>query len=302
MTVRYDAQPPECERPFPTRNGPGILPNVIGVGFGKAGTSYIANVLRRHPQVCFSTLKETHYFTERKNRKQYRSDLSGYCKYYSGYDNRRHKVVAEWSNTYIYDPLALDRILKHLPHETKILICYRDPVDAIISTINYRLMNGAGPRDLTPRQTIDCDRERYFERFCYDDHIGNVLSRFPRDNIYIMRFEDMVSRTEEFFHDLFEFLEISKSSVFERVPIANYSQIARSPRIHHYVRRIAILLHGARSGKEMMRWDPPSKPAWLRVVQGLNTKELVTVDQELEDELQLLFEPHMTNFKRLISA
>ena len=52
----------------------------------------------------------------------------------------------------------------------------------------------------------------------------------------------------------------------------------------------------------MMRWDPPSKPVWLRVVQGLNTKELVTVDKELENELQLLFEPHMTNFKRLISA
>ena len=51
----------------------------------------------------------------------------------------------------------------------------------------------------------------------------------------------------------------------------------------------------------MMRWDPPSKPVWLRVLQGLNTEAPATLDKGLEDELRLLFEPRMANFKRLIS-
>lgn len=277
----------------------GARPNVIGVGFGKAGTSYIAKVLAHHPEICFSNKKETHYFTN--GRGWYHADLSGYSKYFSGYDRTKHKIIAEWSNTYIYDTTALDRIYGHFADDVKILISYRDPVESVISSINYRLMNGAGPRGLSPRQTIDSDPWRYLKKFYYDEHILNVLQRFRPENIYIMHFQEMTHDRAKFFSHLFSFLEISGGSFFDNLPIINYSQVSRNIRVEHQLRRIVVRIYGEQIGREMMRWNPSAKPFWLRVVQGFNTRTRLQLDRDLKRELRLTFEPHMIEFERLIA-
>jgi hypothetical protein len=41
-----------------------ILPDTIGVGFGRSGTTYIAHVLSKHPGVCLSSRKETRFFSQ----------------------------------------------------------------------------------------------------------------------------------------------------------------------------------------------------------------------------------------------
>jgi len=43
----------------------------VGIGVAKTGTTWLAEYLKSHPEVCFSPIKEMHYFDEKYfNHKQ----------------------------------------------------------------------------------------------------------------------------------------------------------------------------------------------------------------------------------------
>ena len=104
-----------------------ILPNFVGVGARKAGTTWLAECLREHPEIFMSTPKELSYFGKR-----YRTSRSEEW-YLSHFQHAGdYRAVGEYSPSYIRDPDAAKRILEDLG-EVKIICALRNPVERFLS-------------------------------------------------------------------------------------------------------------------------------------------------------------------------
>lgn len=267
------------------------MPNVIGLGFPKAGTTFIVDVLRDHPEVCFSTRKETHFFTTRYDR-----GLDWYLSNFSHYNTERHKVIAEWSNDYNRSKDALKRIREVLGRP-KILLSYRDPVSAFESDVKYMMTIGQESPRSTPRELFDNKKERYLERYYYDRYIEDIYQVFGKEDVLIMRYEDMKRDMTGFFSRLFSFIGVSDIDLYSGRRPVNASQPYRFRKYQSLLAYILIKRYG---DARHLNYHPDRKPAWLRALQGLNAKR-VELDPQLKEELKALFSPHMEAFKSKIS-
>jgi hypothetical protein len=113
------------------------------VGAPRSGTTSLSRHLRAHPDVCFSSTKEPHYFA--------RFDLSGrgqaeleaevqreYLDRYFGHCTDRSKLRVEGSVTYLYAAEQMEPVLRLWP-DARFIICVRDPL-AMVPSLHQRLL------------------------------------------------------------------------------------------------------------------------------------------------------------------
>jgi hypothetical protein len=271
------------------------LANTVGVGFGRSGTTYVSTVLSKHPEVCFSSKKETHFFS-----RHYESGLGAYSRYFEHCRKNQPKIVAEWSVDYILHEGALLRIEDSLSSSVRVLVCYRDPVASLRSVIRYKMMRGKIDRAVTIREAVESNWDLVENRF-YDVHLARLLGIFPRRNVHVMRFEDMVEEPDEFFEKLYDFLGIHRYNLHSRVGAVNISQFSRSRIFRAVLYRLLRLRYTDEKARRLLRSHPTGKPRWLRVAQALNSRPMnVEFDAQLKQELSALFAPHMRNVERML--
>jgi Sulfotransferase family len=163
------------------------------VGAPRCGTTALSEYLRGHPDVCFSTPKEPHFFIRYDLRgeptEQLRRTVAD--KYLGLYFADRHacSLFAEGSVSYYYAPEQLEPILRLWPR-AKFIICLRNPLQMVPSLHQRLFYNG----DETERQfdrawsLVPERREgRLIPRSCIDPrfldyweagHLGKHLERF----------------------------------------------------------------------------------------------------------------------------
>jgi len=114
----------------------------------------MSEYLREHPEVCFSTPKETHYFLMHDLRGREPADLREVVrdKYLDLYfkDRQGSSFFAEGSVSYLYAPEQLEPILKLWPR-AKFMIGVRNPLEMVPSLHQRLFYNG----DENQRQ-FDC--------------------------------------------------------------------------------------------------------------------------------------------------
>src|SRR5262245_1610189 len=106
----------------------------VGIGAAKSGTTWLAQCLGEHPQVCISNPKELNYFC----RKKYWTMGGSY--YGKGEAWLRQGFVhwkpgqirGEISPTYLVDPESPKLLARHFPN-VKIIVSFRNPTDALFS-------------------------------------------------------------------------------------------------------------------------------------------------------------------------
>src|SRR3954451_13279588 len=121
------------------------------VGAPRCGTTSLSRYLRGHPDVCFSSIKEPHFFSRHDLRALPSDQLRALVRreyvdrFYPHRDNIR--LMAEGSVTYFYVPEQLEPILKLWP-QAKFIIGVRNPLQMIPSLHQRNVFNG----DETERQ------------------------------------------------------------------------------------------------------------------------------------------------------
>jgi hypothetical protein len=107
------------------------------IGAQRCGTTTLSWCLKRHPQVCFSKPKETHYFAQASDDTiesgRWRDEYRRFFLHHS----ERHRSVGEGSPTYLFAHQALERILRINPR-AKFIAVVRDPVE-MIRSLHLRL-------------------------------------------------------------------------------------------------------------------------------------------------------------------
>ena len=96
------------------------LPDFLGIGTQKGGTTYLHRLLQQHPQVFLAHPKELHYFSLHQDR-----GLDWYSNHFA--EASAEKRCGEVTPYYLFHPLAAERIHAAIPN-VKLIVLLRSYV------------------------------------------------------------------------------------------------------------------------------------------------------------------------------
>jgi len=219
-----------------------IKPNLFIVGAAKAGTTSLYNYLKQHPDVFVSPIKEPNFFGSDVNwggfredhKKNTKIDFDNYFsqkvlqeKHIAFFDteenylklfkeSKGYKIRSEFSTSYLYSENAAREIYS-FNKKAKIIIILREPVSR---TFSHYLMdlsaNGQSKNDILFNLKEDynnpqkgyCISNLYLELSLYTEQVKRYLKIFPKNQILILRFEDLSENPQRFTNNIFDFIGI----------------------------------------------------------------------------------------------
>jgi len=198
------------------------------VGAPRCGTTTLASFLQQHPDVCFSAVKEPHFFTQHDLGGESDADVhklveQEYLERFFGQCPGTEKLRAEGSVTYLYAPQNMAPILKLWP-DAKFVIALRDPLAMLPSLHSRLLVTGdetirdfpnawakveerAQGRSI-PKQAIDPRWLRYDEAGKLGSRVEAFLATVGRERCHIVLFDDLKADAKGTYRDLCRFLGI----------------------------------------------------------------------------------------------
>jgi len=210
------------------------LPDFLILGAQKAGTTALYAYLRWHPQVTGPSFKEVSFFDRHyaRGERWYRAHLPV----------RRRAVVGEASPSYLFHPLAPERVARMLP-EARLIALLRNPVDRAFS--HYQHEVALGREQLSFEDALARERERmdgelehmvrdpayfshawwnftYAARGRYAEQLERWFEAFPREQLLVLLSEDLATDTAGTYRRVLEFLGVearglgSYPRIFER--------------------------------------------------------------------------------------
>ena len=177
-----------------------MLPNLVGIGPGKSGSTWLYNVLRQHPDICMSKVKETLYF-----EKYYHKGISWYEDFFS--TNENYKIIGEISNTYIYDERVAERISRDLT-DVRIIAILRNPIERAFSHYLFLLRNAEV--NCSFEECFDI-RPDIFKRGLYYEQLSIYFDHFNKEQLGIFIFDDLKKDSTTFLEKIYSFLSVDNS-------------------------------------------------------------------------------------------
>lgn len=293
------------------------MANFFLVGAPKAGTTSVDRLLRGHPEVFLSPIKEPCHFCPEiaaqlapMLQSRRRIDLDAYLArperetihllpvtsrddYSRLYEGAMgHKVVGECTTFYLSSTQAARNIHAYNP-DARIVALLRRPLDRIRSHYAMDLSLGTAQGSLLSliEEELALGKEAnwgncrfYVGASRYASQLEEFYRYFPGDRVCVLSFEDLVADPAAELGRLFAFLGITPPAEPLRLPRANQSRAARFPWLHTALRGsrlkplAAWLVEHAVPG----RLSTAVKSAYYR-------REVKTVpDEELEEIAVLL--------------
>lgn len=161
-----------------------MLPNFIGIGVQKGGTSWLHKQLTKHPDVFIpKDRKEIHFFDDYFDR-----GVEWYEKFFPE-DASSFKAVGEITPRYIYEENVTKNIAATLPENTKFIVSLREPVSRAFSHYQMTFQSGEGQR----YKDFDDFMESHphgFKRGLYADQIARYFEFFKPGQFLFLVYEE----------------------------------------------------------------------------------------------------------------
>jgi hypothetical protein len=170
-----------------------VRPDFLVIGAEKAGTTWLHDILRAHPDLFLPEVKELHFFnrfdsTGREIDNYRRRGLSWYDLHFA--DAPDDATSGEATPMYLCDPEAPGRIHRTLP-EARFIVLLRDPVARTWS--HYRMARAKGHVRKDLYTLIDARDPAIIGRSLYAAQLDRWRALFPRDRFLILFFEDVMA-------------------------------------------------------------------------------------------------------------
>lgn len=181
----------------------GRLPDFIIGGAPRSGTTWLTAALDRHPEIWIAkpVQPEPKFFLVDE---LYAEGLEAYSRRWF-VNAPDAAVVGEKSTNYLESPVAAQRIATDLPG-VKLVFVLREPTERALSNYRWSVMNGMEKEDFVTALTLEAQREddlvpelkyarphAYFSRGRYAHMLRPYYDRFPREQILVIRFEDLAA-------------------------------------------------------------------------------------------------------------
>jgi len=207
---------------------------VVSIGASKAGTTTLFELMRQHPKVAVTSIKETNFFFEEA---QFASGYAWFLGHYFA-DAAEREVLFEADPVYMCSRASLERIRGCDP-AVRIIVMLRNPVERAFSQWAYHVQLGRTSE--TFAQAIALEPERlagesravnrwgYVERSRYGKYLDQVLQIFPRQQVRCIVFERLMRDQSREFAALTTWLGLPSAPI---IPAhANPTGRARSVRL-----------------------------------------------------------------------
>ena len=201
------------------------LPNFVYIGPSKAGSTWLHEVLIRHPQVYMTEAKDLYFFDRYFDR-----GVEWYAERFR--DVRpEHQIVGEVCQEYLSSPEAAKRMKTCLPDDLKLMVTVRDPVARAFS--GYLYMRKHGVFEGSFREALET-RPGMLDHSRYATLLSRYLEHFDRSAIRCAVFDDMAADPNAFIATLLDWLGVEpmvldESLLAARLPAskARYLPLAR---------------------------------------------------------------------------
>jgi len=248
------------------------LPNFFLVGAVKAGTTAFYNMLKNHPDVYMSPIKEPNFFSQADMQNNlyaihYRRSVTfGLSRYLKGKMNnsihiadvrtwedycclfknvRYEKAIGEASNSYLFCPSAPSKLAIRFP-EAKILMILRNPVERAWSHyLMNRKLGHSVEHDFQEEFQRDTDADlqgwgvtsNYYKLGLYAEQLQRFLTVFPRQKIKVILYDDFRHSPGTTLTETFKFLAV-EPKYFTPLPTkTNSAALPRWPTLYAYLIR-----------------------------------------------------------------
>jgi hypothetical protein len=208
-----------------------LMPDFIIIGGNRCGTAALYQYLCAHPCVVPAFRREAHFF-ERffgKGITWYQRNFPSIIyKYYLAKIRGTGLVTGEATTYYIFHPHSARRILQTIP-SVRLIALLRNPVNRAYAQYHQKIRTGretlsfadaieAEPGRLRGEREKMLADERYdsipyrdhsyLARGVYVDQIAHWRSLFPREQLLILRSEDLRANPAAVVGDVLKFLEL----------------------------------------------------------------------------------------------
>lgn len=197
------------------------LPDFIGIGPARTGTTWLDAVLRGHAGLPRG-IKETDFFD-----RYYAKGIAWYAWHFRDCDSSL--PVGEICPTYFPLAQAPGRIARHIP-ACKMICTLRDPADRAYS--HYKVLRYRGVARVTFEealavhfQVIEGSRSAF--------HLAGWQQRFGKDNVLVTFYDDLCANPQGYVDSICDFIGIGRIPL-DRVRIGeNDVNMFKGPALHH---------------------------------------------------------------------
>lgn len=196
-----------------------MLPNFIGIGAPKAGTTWLFKCLQEHPEIFMTPAKETLFF----DYPYHESKISEYETYFS--NDAGAVAVGEISTNYLTSEQAPERIQRHIPN-VRLFVSLRNPLDQIYSHYWHLSRQNFHSSDRTRwsfEEALDKYAKPLIEPALYYKHLQRWLQYFDRSQLLIIFYDDICKQPEEVVKKLYFFLGVDGTFVPESLGQKDFS-------------------------------------------------------------------------------
>ena len=203
----------------------GRLPEFLGVGVQKGGTTTLQAMLQEHPGVFLPPAKELHFFSlhygegEEWYRQQFAAREPG-------------QRCGEITPYYLFHPEAPARIQRLLP-AARLIVLLRDPVQRCLSGLFHSRRLGLEPLEVEQALAAEPARlagaeavlavsdsrhlshqvHSYVSRSRYEQQLTRYEQWFPREQLLLLRSEDLFQNPQALWRRVLSFLELEQRAL-----------------------------------------------------------------------------------------
>jgi hypothetical protein len=284
---------------------------VLG-GAAKSGTSTLADLLGRHPDVHVVPRKEAHHHLFRGAPPTFVgpgddafarlvvSDPAEWADLLAEGDGAA--AVGEASVYYLHRPACWPAIAEALGPDGRVLLVLRDPVARIRSAWGHLVRDGREPLDLAAALEAEDERVAAGWEWCwhlrrvsqYHEQLPAVLAAFGPDRVLVADFEELSRDPGALTARTFRFLGVEPVEVAD-APVRNPSGAVRSRRLH----RLLTQPHAVKDVLRPLVPDRVVQAAYHRALAG-NLRPLPEPDPALLAELARELQPVADGVRDLV--
>jgi hypothetical protein len=195
------------------------LPDFIIGGAPRSGTTWLYALLDRHPDVFMArpVAPEPKFFLVDH---LYEKGLQYYSDTWFAAAGAA-QLAGEKSTDYLESRPAAERIARDLPR-VQLIFILREPAERAYSNYLWTRTNGLESLDFATALMTEDERERtlpdrlrfarpysYFSRGLYADLLARYFDRFPRRQLLVLKFEDIIARPVDLASRVHRFLGIT---------------------------------------------------------------------------------------------
>lgn len=181
-----------------------MLPNLLVIGAGKAGTTSLHYYLGMHPEIAMSRVKEANFW--------HLPDWRARLDWYESLFDPNARLRGESCPSYTVHPVApgVPRRIREVIPDVKLIYLVRDPVARFVAHYSQHLVNSKEDRTLSEAVESALNGgdapHGYLAASSYGAQLEQYLEHFPPASLHVIDNVDLKERRRETLQDAFAFL------------------------------------------------------------------------------------------------